>query len=87
MRNMKNIRCAGLACAIGLATLTTGCASVTGETTESVSVRTQENAVDVAGAACTLSNSGGSCRVTTPGKVSVHRATDDLAASLQPQTH
>ncbi|RKP48289.1 hypothetical protein D7S89_13275 [Trinickia fusca] len=76
--NMKHRQIAATTACIFLAILTTGCATVTGGTTQNVSVKTQKNAADVAGADCTLSNSRGSWTVATPGTVSVHRAKDDL---------
>lgn len=75
---MKHRQIAALTAFTFLALLTTGCATVTGGTTQSVSVRTQKDATDVAGANCELSNSKGNWTVTTPGTVSVHRAKDDL---------
>lgn len=76
--NVKHRQIAATTACIFLAILTTGCATVTGGTTQNVSVKTQKDAADVAGADCVLSNSRGSWTVTTPGKVSVHRAQDDL---------
>lgn len=75
---VKNRQIAATTACIFLAILTTGCATVTGGTTQNVSVKTQKDAADVAGADCILSNSRGSWTVTTPGTVSVHRAKDDL---------
>lgn len=75
---MNHWKIAFLTVSVSLAMLTTGCATVTGGTTQKVSVKTQKDAVDVAGADCVLSNSRGTYKVTTPGKVSVHRAEDDL---------
>jgi len=75
---MKHRQIAALAAFSVLAMLTTGCATVTGGTTQRVSVKTQKDATEVAGANCALSNSKGSWTVTTPGTVSVHRAKDDL---------
>jgi hypothetical protein len=76
---MKYLKTTILAASLGLAVLTTGCATVTGGTTQSVSVKTQKDSVDIAGADCVLTNSKGSYKVTTPGSVSVHRAKDDLS--------
>ncbi|CAJ8618513.1 Uncharacterised protein [Burkholderia pseudomallei] len=78
---MKHGRITVLAASACFAVLTTGCATVTGGTTQTVSVKTQKNTVDVAGADCVLSNSRGTYKVTTPGKVTVHRAKDDLSVS------
>lgn len=75
---MKSIRIAALLTSVGLTAMTTGCATVTGGTTQNVSVKTQKSAADIAGANCVLTNSGGSYTVVTPGKVAVHREKDDL---------
>jgi hypothetical protein len=72
---MKSV---ALVVAMGLTVLTTGCASVTGGTSETVSVKTQKDSVEVTGADCVLTNSKGSYKVTTPGKVDVHPASGDL---------
>ncbi|MBB3260888.1 hypothetical protein F4827_005795 [Paraburkholderia bannensis] len=76
---MKYVQCAALVASIGLVTLTTGCATVTGGTTQNVSVKTQKDSVDVTGADCVLANSEGTYKVVTPGKVKVHRGKDDLS--------
>ncbi|EUC15017.1 hypothetical protein [Paraburkholderia hospita] len=76
---MKPLQLAVLLSAVGLVAMTTGCATVTGGTTQSVSVKTQKDAVDIAGANCVLTNSEGSYEVTTPGSAKVHRAKGDLA--------
>ncbi|ARK80155.1 hypothetical protein BOC40_06765 [Burkholderia pseudomallei] len=65
--------------AICMAVLTTGCATVTGGTTQTVSMKTVKDTADITRADCVLSNSRGTYKVTTPGKVSVHRAKDDLS--------
>lgn len=78
---MNHVRITALAISTCFAVLTTGCATVTGGTTQTVSVKTVKDNADVAGADCVLSNSRGTYKVTTPGKVTVHRAKDDLTAS------
>lgn len=75
---MKHGRITALTASMCLVVLTTGCATVTGGTTQTVSVKTQKETADVAGANCVLSNSRGTYKVTTPGKVNVHRAKDEL---------
>ena len=75
---LKNLNSAVLVATTALVTLTAGCASVTSGTTQSVSVKTQRDSVDVAGANCILTNARGTYKVTTPGTVVVHRAKDDL---------
>ncbi|CAN0619220.1 conserved exported protein of unknown function [Burkholderia multivorans] len=64
---------------VGAAASVTGCATITGGTTQNVSVKTQKDAIDVVGAECVLSNSRGTYNVTTPGKANVHRAEDELS--------
>lgn len=56
-----------------------GCASITGNTNQNVSVQTRDrNGSEVIGANCELSNSKGKWFVLTPGTVGVHRSNDDL---------
>jgi len=55
-----------------------GCASVTGTTGQSVSVETRQQAQQVSGASCELSNSKGKWFVTTPGSVQIRRSNDEL---------
>ena len=76
---MKYLKTTILAASLGLVVLTTGCATVTGGTTQNVAVKTQKDSADVAGADCVLTNSRGTYKVVTPGSVSVHRAKDDLS--------
>lgn len=62
-----------------IAGLSSGCASITGTTNQSVSVQTREQGGgELAGAACELTNSKGKWFVTTPGSVMVHRSNDDM---------
>lgn len=54
----------------------TGCASIVTGTTQPMAVETRlATGQDVAGAYCRLTNSKGTWFVTTPGTVSIHRAT------------
>lgn len=76
---MKTIRIAALLSSVAFTAMTTGCATVTGGTTQNVSVKTQKAAAEIAGADCVLTNSKGSYEITTPGSVKVHRAKDDLS--------
>ena len=55
-----------------------GCASVTGTTGQSVSVETRQQAQQVSGANCELTNSKGKWFVSTPGSVQIRRSNDDL---------
>jgi hypothetical protein len=56
----------------------TGCASVFGGFSETVSVKATSDGADIAGAQCALSNSRGTWHVTTPALVTVHTSFDDL---------
>ncbi len=61
------------------AALTTGCASITGTNTQSISVETRDQGgTQVTGAACELSNNKGKWFVTSPGSVMIHRSNDDM---------
>lgn len=56
-----------------------GCASITGNTNQNVSVQTKEpTGSEVIGANCELSNSKGKWFVVTPGTVGIHRSNDDI---------
>ncbi|MFA6063683.1 MAG: hypothetical protein WC736_13920 [Gallionella sp.] len=57
----------------------TGCASITGEKLQPVSVQTIQDNKEVAGVGCTLINDAGKWFVTTPGSVTIHKSTGDLA--------
>ncbi len=59
--------------------LTSGCASVTGTTNQSISVQTREpSGQETPGAACELTNNKGKWFVTSPGSVTVTRSNDDM---------
>lgn len=56
-----------------------GCASITGNTNQTVSVQAKEpTGIEVIGANCELSNSKGKWFVVTPGTVGIHRSNDDI---------
>lgn len=57
----------------------TGCASITGEKMQPIAVQTVHDSKEIAGVACTLTNDAGSWSVMTPGSVTVHKSTGDLA--------
>lgn len=61
----------------GLA-LTSGCASITGQNSQPVSVQTISDLGEVEGASCELENSKGKWFVKTPGSTVVNKASDDL---------
>lgn len=67
----------GLVAATSL--LSTGCASVSGSSVQPVSVQTIQENKEVAGVGCTLTNDAGKWFVTSPGTVTVHKSTGDMA--------
>lgn len=59
--------------------ITSGCASITGTTIQSISVSTRsQDLKEVSGSACELTNSKGRWFVTSPGSVTVTRSNDDM---------
>ncbi len=63
---------------LGLLILT-GCASITGSTSQNISVQTKEpTGAEVVGASCELTNSKGKWFVATPGTVGVSRSNDNM---------
>jgi len=64
---------------LAVASLTSGCASVTGNTTQNVTVNTREfSGGEVRGAVCDLSNSKGRWQITTPGSTTINRSNDNM---------
>jgi len=63
--------------------LTTGCASIVSGQNQSVSVKTNNNGADVAGANCELKNDKGTWFTSTPGSVTVRRSFNDLAVTCK----
>jgi hypothetical protein len=57
----------------------TGCASISGEKLQPLSVITVHDNKEVAGIGCTLTNDAGSWFLTSPASVTVHKSTGDLA--------
>jgi hypothetical protein len=57
----------------------TGCASITGEKTQPLTIQTVLENKEVTGAGCTLANDAGKWFVTAPGSVMVHKSTGDMA--------
>lgn len=57
----------------------TGCASISGEKTQPVTLKAVYENQEVAGVECTLMNDYGKWAVTTPASVVVHKSTGDLA--------
>src|SRR4051812_46073345 len=65
--------------AIAALLVLTGCASVSGEKLQPVSVVTIHDNKEVAGIGCTLTNDAGTWFLTSPASVTVHKSTGDLA--------
>ncbi|MFK3738488.1 hypothetical protein [Massilia sp. TN1-12] len=72
--------------AIAALSLLTGCASISGERMQPITVKTVHDNVEIAGVGCTLSNDAGSWFVTSPGSVTVHKSTGDLAVDCKKET-
>lgn len=64
-----------------------GCASITGSKLQPISVQTIKDNKEVAGIGCTLTNDEGKWFVTTPGSVTVHKSTADLAVDCKDDSH
>ena len=59
--------------------LTSGCASVTGTTLQSVSIQTLEpGGKELPGAMCEMTNNKGKWFITTPGSTTITRSNDDM---------
>lgn len=69
--------------AIATLSLLTGCASIAGERMQPITVKTVHDNVEIAGVGCTLTNDAGSWFVTTPGSISVHKSTGDMAVDCK----
>ena len=62
-----------------LLVLASGCASITGTNSQSISVQTREQAgKEVSAAACELTNNKGKWFITSPGSTTITRSNDDL---------
>lgn len=68
---------------IGAVCLLPGCASVSGERMQPITVQTIHENTEVAGIGCTLTNDAGSWFVTTPASVAVHKSTGDMAINCK----
>ena len=55
-----------------------GCASLTGQRTQSITFKTSIDNTEVAGVDCTLTNDAGSWLVTTPLSITVHKSMGDM---------
>jgi hypothetical protein len=78
---------AALAALAALA-LTSGCATVTGSTAQSINVDTRTQAQEsVAGASCRLTNSKGTWFLTSPGTATITRSNDALNITCDKEGH
>ena len=74
--------------AAAIVVLTTGCASITGTTNQSVSIQTlQSGGTEVAGANCELANAKGKWFLTTPGSTTITRSNDDMQVICKKDGH
>ena len=64
-------------------TLLSGCASIAGEKTQPITFKTIRDNTEVAGVGCKMTNDAGSWFVTTPGSVTVHKSTGDMAVDCK----
>lgn len=55
-----------------------GCASITGTTSQNISITSKHKDVQVSGVACELSNSKGKWFISTPGSLQIGRSNDEL---------
>ena len=60
-----------------------GCASIAGEKLQPVSVQTIYDNSEVAGVGCTLTNDAGTWFLTSPGSITVHKSTGDMAVDCK----
>ena len=60
-----------------------GCASIAGEKTQPITFKTIQDNTEVAGIGCSITNDAGSWFVTTPGSVTVHKSTGDMAVDCK----
>ncbi len=61
----------------------TGCASIAGERTQPISVKTIQDSKEVAGVGCSLMNDAGNWFVVSPGTITVHKSTGDLVVDCK----
>lgn len=66
----------------GLVALT-GCASVSGEKMQPITVQTIQDNKEIAGIGCTLTNDAGTWFLTTPSSVTVHKSTGDMSVDCK----
>lgn len=65
-----------------LGILSTGCASITTGTSQSIKLETYTaQGTEIAGAVCNMHNDHGAFQVTTPGTVLVHKSGSDMSVS------
>jgi len=55
-----------------------GCSTITGSTTQNISVETRSDNGSISGAECELTNAKGKWMVRTPGSTMIQRSNDDL---------
>lgn len=60
------------------AVVLTGCASISGQPTQPLTVTTLHNNQEITGVSCTLNNDAGSWSIVTPGTATVRKSTGDM---------
>jgi hypothetical protein len=68
---------------IAIALLSTGCASMTGSTDQTISVEARASTDQVAGAMCELDNDKGKWFVSAPGSTRISRSNEDLIVTCK----
>jgi hypothetical protein len=74
-----------MSCALAALALT-GCASITGNKLQPLTVTTVQDNQEIAGVACTLSNDAGTWFVTTPGTATVNKSTAAMTIDCRRDT-
>jgi len=77
----------GLAAVLACAALASGCATITGSDTQSISIETQDATGPISGAECRLTNSNGAWSTKSPGVAMVRRSSNDLFVRCELQDH
>jgi hypothetical protein len=68
---------------LGIVVLSSGCASITGSTDQTISVEARATTEQVPGALCELDNDKGKWFVTAPGSTRISRSNEDLIVTCK----
>lgn len=81
---MNSQKCYKFVMSIAVVFTMSGCASITGSTTQNISIQTREaSGKEVSEAKCELINKKGTYFVTTPGTITISRSNDDLQVTCR----